>query len=254
MTCTIAVAGKGGTGKTTLSSLIVRYLVEKGLTPNLVVDADSNMNLNELLGLEITHTIGKMKESLGRERPSDVTKEAWVQYKTHEALAESEGFDLLAMGRPEGPGCYCLANTLLVSFLENLMDHYRYLIIDNEAGMEHISRLNLRKVNLLLIISDSSQRGILTAGRIRDLIQELHISADRVCLIVNRVPDGLDPSIREKIEHLGLDLAGTVPADDLIYRLEVEGRPTTVLSEDSAALQAVYGIMDEILPVDGNGK
>lgn len=253
MTYTIAVAGKGGTGKTTISSLIVRYLLKEGLTPNLVVDADSNMNLNELLGLEITHTIGKMKESIGRERPSDISKETWVEYKTHEALAESDGFDLLAMGRPEGPGCYCYANTLLVKYLDTLLDNYRYMVIDNEAGMEHISRLNMREVNLLLIISDPSQRGIMTAGRIRDLILELRISAGRVCLIVNRVPDDLDASIQEQIEHLGLELVGIIPADDQIYRLDVEGRPTTELSENSAALQALYGIMDEILPADDEG-
>ncbi len=255
MSYEIAVAGKGGTGKTTIASLIVRYLLKQGLGPILAVDADSNFNLNDLLGLNVNRTIGSAREEMKEGSvPIGMTKEVFMEYKTQEALVESEGFDLIAMGRPEGPGCYCYANSLLVKYLEILVKNYRYVVIDNEAGMEHISRLTTQSVNLLIIVSDSSQRGIMTAGRIRDLIQELKISVDRACLIVNRVPDGLDLQIQKEIDRLGLDLVGTVPVDEEIYRLDMEGRPMTGLPDESKALQAVFRIMEKILPDGAEGE
>jgi len=249
----IAVAGKGGTGKTTISSLIVRYLLAKGLTPVLAVDADSNTNLNQMLGVAVKHTIGEARELVKRKTacapPETMTKEEFLEYKTREALVESEGFDLLAMGRPEGPGCYCYANTMLSKSLGVLLNGYRYIVMDNEAGMEHISRLTTTSVDLLIIVSEPAQRGIMTAGRIRDLIRELKLEVTHTYLIVNRVPDGLDPRLQEEISRLQLNLAGTVPQDNHIYQLDLEGRPTTELPEDSAALQAVNTILGKIIPI-----
>jgi CO dehydrogenase maturation factor len=254
MSIKIAVAGKGGTGKTTIASLIIRYLLRERLTPVLAVDADSNTNLNQMVGLEIKHTIGEAREMVKRKTacapPETMTKEDFLEYKTREALVESEGFDLLAMGRPEGSGCYCYANTLLSKSLGLLLNGYRYIVMDNEAGMEHISRLTTSAVDLLIIVSEPAQRGIMTAGRIRDLTQELKLKVGRCVLIVNRVPNGLDGRIQNEINRLKLDLAGTVPLDDRIYQLDLEGRPTVELPEDAPAVRAVFGILKNIVPRD----
>jgi CO dehydrogenase maturation factor len=251
MAIRIAVAGKGGTGKTTICSIIVQYLLAKGLIPVLAVDADSNINLNQMLGVEVKRTIGEARELVRRKSangpPETMTKEDFLEYKIREALVESEGFDLLAMGRPEGPGCYCYANTLLSKSMEMLLKGYRYIVIDNEAGMEHISRLTTSSVDLLIIVSEPAKRGIITAGRIRDLIQELKLEVKHTYLIVNRVPDGLDPKLHEEINRLQLKLAGAVPLDNHIYQLDLDGRPTTELPGDSTALQAVNTILRKII-------
>ena len=160
---TIAVSGKGGTGKTTLAGMIIRHLLDKGKRPILAVDADSNSNLNEVLGVEVRSTIGEARELMKKDVPAGMTKDIWFEYKVQEALIEAKGFDLIAMGRPEGPGCYCAANTLARKCLDLLTGNYRYIVIDNEAGMEHFSRLTTRDVDLLFILSDPSRRGILTA-------------------------------------------------------------------------------------------
>lgn len=157
----MAVSGKGGTGKTTLAGMIIRFLLDKGKGPILAVDADSNSNLNEVLGVKISSTIGDAREVMKKDVPIGMTKDIWFEYKVQEALTEAKGFDLIAMGRPEGPGCYCAANTLARKCLDILTGNYQYIVIDNEAGMEHFSRLTTRDVDLLFIISDSSKRGIL---------------------------------------------------------------------------------------------
>ena len=198
MSFTIAVSGKGGTGKTTLSGMIIRFLLDKGKGPILAVDADSNSNLNEVLGVEISSTIGNAREVMKKDVPVGMTKDIWFEYKVQEALTEAKGFDLIAMGRPEGPGCYCAANTLARKCLDILTGNYKYIVIDNEAGMEHFSRLTTRDVNLLFIVSDSSQRGILTASRIRDLIHELDLRIVREVLIINRVQGEPGPKSSRK--------------------------------------------------------
>jgi CO dehydrogenase maturation factor len=252
MSIKIAVTGKGGTGKTTIASLIVRYLLREGLTPVLAVDADSNTNLNQMLGLEVKHTLGEAREMVKRKTANapaeSMTKEDFLEYKTREALVESEGFDLLAMGRPEGSGCYCYANTLLSKSLNLLLNGYRFIVMDNEAGMEHISRLTTSTVDLLIIVSEPAQRGIMTAGRIRDLTQELKLEVGHCVLIVNRVPNVLDPRLQDEINRLQLELAGTVPLDDRIYQLDLEGRPTVELPEEAPAVRAVFDILKNIVP------
>jgi len=167
---TIALAGKGGTGKTTIGGLLVRFLKEHGMIPILAVDADANANLNEVLGLAIRDTLGEAREMMKTDVPPGMTKDLYMEMKVQQALVEAEGFDLIVMGRPEGPGCYCAANSLLSKFIERLVKNYAYLVIDNEAGMEHLSRLTTRDIDLLLVVSDASRRGIQAARRIYDLV------------------------------------------------------------------------------------
>jgi CO dehydrogenase maturation factor len=244
---TVAVSGKGGTGKTTLAGMIIRHLLDKGKGPILAVDADSNSNLNEVLGVEVKSTIGDAREMMKKDVPTGMTKDIWFEYKVQEALIETKGFDLIAMGRPEGPGCYCAANTLARKCLDLMTGNYRYIVIDNEAGMEHFSRLTTRDVDLLFILSDSSRRGILTAARIRDLIHQLDLRIVRELLIINRVQGELDLEILEEIKRQNLPLAGIIPVDDEVYRYDLEGKPTFHLPVEAKAVQAARRIFEEYI-------
>jgi len=230
MTKTIALAGKGGVGKTTLSGLLVRYLKERNLTPVLAVDADSNANLNEVLGLDPPPTLGDAREemkSVGAQAPGSMTKDMLIEMRVNQALVEETGYDMLVMGRPEGPGCYCAANTVLAASLEKLLGNYRYIVIDNEAGMEHLSRVVAKRIDILVIVSDSSRRSLDTAFRIRDLARSLPIQVGREGLIVNQVPEGRLPQASlERIEEAGLELLAVVPADEHLAELDAAGRPT----------------------------
>jgi CO dehydrogenase maturation factor len=241
---TIAVSGKGGTGKTTFAGMMIRHLLDKGKGPILAVDADSNSNLHEVLGVEVRATIGEAREMMKKDVPTGMTKDIWFEYKVQEALTEAKGFDLIAMGRPEGPGCYCAANTLARKCLDLLTGNYRYIVIDNEAGMEHFSRLTTRDVDLLFILSDSSRRSILTASRIRELIHELDLRIAREVLVINRVQGELDQEIFEELKKQNLELAGTIPVDEEVYRYDLEGRPTVSLPLESKAVQAAKRIFD----------
>lgn len=244
----IAVAGKGGTGKTTVTGLIIRYLVERKKGRILAVDADANMNLNEVLGVTVQQTIGQIREGLGVSVPAGMTKDAYINYKTQECLVEADGYDLISMGRPEGPGCYCYANTLCKKYVDEMADGYRYVVLDNEAGMEHLSRRTTHNMNLMFTVTDASVRGIQAARRIEEIVKELRLDIGKIALIVNRVPGGkLEEPTRREIERLGLELAGVVPADPEVTRFDLEGRPTFQLPEDSAAVRAVASIMDDYL-------
>jgi CO dehydrogenase maturation factor len=247
LTYTIAVSGKGGTGKTTLCGMLVKYLLDKGKNPILAVDADSNSNLNEVLGVEVKSTIGEARELMKKDVPTGMTKEMWFEYKVNEALIEANGYDLLVMGRPEGPGCYCAANTLARKYIDILSGNYRYVVIDNEAGMEHLSRLTTQDVNLLIIISDPSSRGVITAGRIRDLVRELSLNIDRTVLVVNRSMGDLDPALARQARELDLELAGTIPADETVFQFDVEGKPTFGLPADSPAVRSAREIFDRLI-------
>ncbi len=250
MSYAIAMAGKGGTGKTTIAGFLIKYLIQKGKTPILAVDADSNTNLNDVLGVSIKATLGtareEMKDGLVKR---GMTKQTFMEMKLAEAVVEAEGFDLIAMGRPEGAGCYCAANSFLSMYLEKLIDNYPYMVMDNEAGMEHISRLTTNNVNVLLVVSDPSIRGIEAAGRINTLVDDLKIRAEKRFLIINRARDGLTDSLQEAIVKHGLDLAGTMPQDDLLYDFDMNGTPTITLPDDSPALSAAFDIFDNIIEV-----
>ncbi len=248
MTKVIALAGKGGTGKTTVSALLVKYLREKQLTPVLAVDADSNANLNELLGLEVGLTIGQIRKELKSDLPPSITRDQYMEMKIHQALVEESGFDLLAMGQPDGPGCYCAANQYLAMTMDHLAGNYRYIIVDNEAGMEHLSRMNLRVIDLLLVVSDPSARGILTARRIAELTGPLGIQIKKRCLVVNRVPEPASPELLAKIEEAvsgsDLPLGGLLPASPELVSQEIAGRSYLELPPETPVVARADAIFD----------
>ncbi len=236
MSKTLVVAGKGGVGKTAISSLLIDTLSQKGVV--LAIDADPSTNLNTALGLPLVETVGKVRENVtediqkGRLSPG-VSKQDVLDMKIREALVESDKIDLLAMGRPEGPGCYCAANHMLRLSIDRLAKNYDYTVIDSEAGMEHISRRTTRDIDFLIIVSDPTMRGITAASRMRDLIKELRTSVGRICLVVNRVKNGLPPDISKAINNFGLDLIATIAEDPNLAELEIKGSPITELPEDS---------------------
>jgi CO dehydrogenase maturation factor len=248
MQFTIALAGKGGTGKTTMAGLFVKYLVEKNKTPILAVDADCNANFNEVLGLEIKDTLGNAREEMKKGVvPGGMTKDIFMEMKLAESLVEAPGFDLIVMGQPEGAGCYCAANTLLAGFMDRLAGNYPFVVMDNEAGMEHISRLTTKNVDILLIVTDSSRRGLQAAIRIDDLARKLNIGVAKSYLVINQVKEAPSPKTLEMIKEGGLELAGTVPEDRTIYDFDFEGRPTIDMPDDSVSVRAAFGIFDKIM-------
>lgn len=249
MAFSIALAGKGGTGKTTTAGLLVKYLVARGKTPVLAVDADANSNLNEILGLQVTDTLGNAREEMKKGVASGMTKDVFMQMKLQEAVVEGEGFDLIVMGRPEGAGCYCAANTLLTQYLDKLIGNYRCIVIDNEAGMEHLSRLTTNNVDILLAVSDATRRGIQAASRIFELASELKLSIGKRYLIINQVKEGSADALFKAAKDYGMELAGMIPDDPLVRKYDLEGRPTIALEEESRALQAAYDIFDRIIKV-----
>ena len=253
---TIAVAGKGGTGKTSLCGLTIRYLTEKKKGAVLAVDADANANLHDVLGVKIHATVGRLRETSleavksTAPRPGGMSMEQLFDYQIQQALIESRGFDLLVMGRPEGAGCYCAANNIIRKYMDKLADTYPYTVMDNEAGLEHLSRRTTQDTDLLMIISDSSVRGVMTAGRIGELVRELKLNVKRVVLIVNRVQDGTadEPALKQAIGQQGVEFAGFVPADELIFEYDLNARPLVQLPADSKALGAFFGILDKLVP------
>ena len=250
MSFLIAMAGKGGTGKTTVAAMLLRYLVEHGKTPVLAVDADANANLNEVLGLNLEHTVGEAREEMKKEGGGMVgmTKDQLIEMRINQCLVEADGFDLISMGQSEGPGCYCAANNLVAHYMEVLSKNYPYILMDNEAGMEHISRLTTKNVDLLVLVSDPSWRGIQACRRLKDLASQLNIVTGRVVLLVNRVANGLSDRTKEEIASQGMDLAGLIPQDALVADYDSQGHPTYTLPGDSAALKAVQDIFSRLLP------
>lgn len=248
MPFTIALAGKGGTGKTTLAGFLLRYLSERGKTPVLAVDADSNANLNEVLGVEVADTLGTAREDMKKGKvPEGMTKDVFISMRMEEAIVESDGYDLVVMGQPEGSGCYCAANNLLTNFLEKLTDNYPFLVMDNEAGMEHISRLTTKNVDVLLIVADTSRRGLQAAVRINDLARELNIGVEKSFLIINQSRNGVPDAAKAIIDEAGLELAGTIPEDDDVYEYDMKGEPTVGIPEENSAVRAAFDIFDRII-------
>jgi CO dehydrogenase maturation factor len=249
MAFSIALAGKGGTGKTTLAGLLIKYLIAHGKTPVLAVDADSNSNLNEVLGVPVECTLGNAREDMKKGSvPSGMTKDVFMSMKLEQAVVESENYDLVVMGRPEGAGCYCAANSLLTGFLEKLVDNYPYIVMDNEAGMEHISRLTTKNVNVLLLVSDPSRRGLQAALRIDELARELNIGVDKSYLIINQTKEPPSAAVLKMVADAGVELAGTVPSDGTIYDFDSRGRPTIQMPETSPSVQAAFSIFERIVP------
>lgn len=247
----VAMAGKGGTGKTTLSSLLIKYLVENEKTPVLAVDADANANLNELLGMEVDTTLGEIRDRMKTDTPQGMTKNEYMELHINQAVIEATGYDLLVMGQPEGPGCYCMANSILAQVMEQLAKNYRYMLVDNEAGMEHLSRLNLRNIHTLFVVSDPSARGVLTAGRIANLTASLAVDVMQKVLIVNRVPDdipaALDEHVKKAVEQTGLIFGGYVPASTEIFDTEMRQASLMDLPGDTEAVRKSFAIFERFL-------
>jgi CO dehydrogenase maturation factor len=250
MTQIIALAGKGGTGKTTTAALLLKYLTARKMTPALAVDADANANLNELLNLDVRTTLGTIRKELKGDIPPGMSRDQYMEMKIHQSLIEEEGFDLMVMGQPDGPGCYCAANQYLAMSMDRLADNYKYIIVDNEAGMEHLSRLNLRKIDYLLIVSDPSARGILTARRIAELTGPLQLKIKHQYLLVNRAPDPISPALQQKIDaavaEADMQLAGIIPASEELVNQELSGASYLQLPENSKVIQQAFAIFDRI--------
>ena len=250
----IAVAGKGGVGKTTLCGLLIQYLCESGKKPVLAVDADANSNLNEVLGVETEITLGELREELERagidsiyQIPAGVTKQDYLEMRLADAITEEDDYDLMVMGRTQGQGCYCFVNGLVQTQIQRLQSHYPYIVVDNEAGMEHISRGILPTMQTAILVSDCSRRGVQAAGRIARLVEELNFKPQKMGLIVNRAPEGrLDAGTMEEIEKQKLNLLGVVPHDDMVYRFDCDGKPTIQLPADSPVRAALKGIVEKL--------
>ena len=248
MPFSIALAGKGGTGKTTIAGMLIKYLVLKGKIPVLAVDADSNANLNEVLGLEVKDTLGNAREEMKKGKvPSGMTKDVFISMKLEQAVVETEGYDLIVMGQPEGTGCYCAANNLLTGFLERLTGNYPYIVMDNEAGMEHISRLTTRNVDVLLIVSDTSRRGLQTAIRINRLADKLNIGVSKSYLIINKIKEKPSEVVFDMIQNNGIEIAGTIPDDITLYEYDLNGIPTIKMPDDNKAVKAAFEIFNTII-------
>ena len=251
---TIAVAGKGGVGKTTLTGMLIQYLAEKKKGPILAVDADANANLNEVLGVEVEATLGDIREEIAKAEldekspiPAGMSKQDYAEFKFDTALTEEDDYDLLVMGHTQGKGCYCFVNGLLSAQVARRSQHYNYVVVDNEAGMEHISRGILPNVDIVILVSDCSRRGIQAVGRIARLIPECGLKPKKVGLIVNRAPGGvLSDGVQEEIQKQGLELLGVVPHDEGVYEYDSAGTPTTELPPENPVRQALYKIIDSL--------
>lgn len=249
---TIAVAGKGGVGKTTISGMLIDLLTARGRGPVLVVDADANCNLNEVLGVEAETTLGAIREEMANAElrgtvPAGMTKADYAEYKFNSALIEEDDFDMLIMGRTQGKGCYCYVNGVLKTLVDKYAKNYNYIVMDNEAGLEHVARGTLPHVDTMLLVSDCSRRGIQAAGRVAETIAEMELKPGRMGLIVNRAPEGkLDAGILEEIEKQGLTLFGVLPQNEEIYRCDCAGEPSAKLPTSNPTKAALADIMNQL--------
>jgi CO dehydrogenase maturation factor len=247
MTITIAVTGKGGVGKTAISAVLVDFLSSKGIV--LAVDADPSTNLNDALGVSLKSTVGKTREKMtddikGGRIAMAASKQEILDARIHESLVETERFDLLAMGRPEGPGCYCAANHMIRFSIDKLAKNYDYVVMDCEAGLEHISRQTTQDIDFLLAITDPTMRGLNTAKRLQQLIGEMRTSVKAgVFLVLNRLKNGIPPAIEDEIRKSGLILVATIPEDFEVTELDIKGEPLTKLPLDSKFRRSVQEML-----------
>jgi CO dehydrogenase maturation factor len=247
----IASAGKGGTGKTTITTLVIKYLKEKYGRPILAVDADANANLPDALGLKAGDTLADIVDDIKDRQldgmPGGMSKTQFIEYRLQDTLIESKGIDMLVMGRPEGPGCYCAANNMLKDHIRRLSKNYDFMVMDNEAGMEHVSRRTMGQVDFLLLVSDHSRVGIKSAYRIYDVARKLKIRIAKAGLLINRVPNGLSKDLEDLLKESPIPVLGTVPFDEGIVAIEHQDRPIVDLSDDAPAYKALKEILERSL-------
>jgi len=246
----IAVAGKGGSGKTSVTSLIIRHLKKNNLVPILAIDADPNANLGESLGISVSKTLGSILAEFQGEKikiPAGMTKESYLELRLNEVIVEGKGLDLVSMGRGEGPECYCYPNLILRKFIDRLAGNYAYTVMDNEAGMEHLSRRTTQNIDQLWLISDHSIKGVRTVARIKELIRELKLEVKRELVIINMVPDGLDPAVADELAKLGISASASIPLDNEIHEYDLKIKSLLELPDDSEAVKAVGDLMTRLL-------
>ena len=249
---TIAVAGKGGVGKTTTCGMIIDYLCNKKQGPVLVVDADANSNLNEVLGVEVETSLGAIREEMAQAElkgtvPSGMTKADYAEFKFNSALIEEDDFDMIVMGRTQGKGCYCYVNGVLKTQVDKYAKNYSYVVMDNEAGLEHVARGTLPHVDTMLLISDCSRRGVQAAARVAEMIEEMELKPGKLGLIINRAPNGeLEEGVKAEIEKYGLNLLGVLPQDEGVYRCDCNGEPSAKLPANNPVKAALKGIMQSL--------
>jgi CO dehydrogenase maturation factor len=249
---TIAVAGKGGVGKTTTCGMLIDYLCKKKNGPVLVVDADANSNLNEVLGVEVETSLGAIREEMAQAElkgsiPAGMTKADYADFKFNSAIVEEDDFDMLVMGRTQGKGCYCYVNGVLKTQVDKYAKNYKYIVMDNEAGLEHVARGTLPRVDTMLLISDCSRRGTQAVARIAEMVQEMNLNPVQMGLIVNRAPNGvLDEGVKAEIEKHGLKLFGVLPHDEAVYRCDCDGEPSANLPDSEPMKLALKGVMASI--------
>ncbi len=246
----IALAGKGGVGKTTVASLVLRHLSKNDFSPVLAVDADPNSNLGETLGMVVEKTVGDIREDFMKDPqgvPSGMDKIVYLEMLMNQVLIERKEFDLLVMGRQEGQGCYCMVNNILNRFAEELEKNYKFLLVDNEAGMEHLSRRTTGKVDMLLLVTDYALRGLRAVGRISSMLDDLKLSVANVGIVVNRAPEKLSQTFLDEVEKIGVPILATLPNDDALLEFDMQRRSLLELSDDSPAVIAVDGLMDTVL-------
>ena len=249
---TIAVAGKGGVGKTTTCGMIIDYLCNKKQGPVLVVDADANSNLNEVLGVEVETSLGAIREEMAQAElkgtvPSGMTKADYAEFKFNSALIEEDDFDMIVMGRTQGKGCYCYVNGVLKTQVDKYAKNYSYVVMDNEAGLEHVARGTLPRVDTMLLISDCSRRGVQAAARVAEMIEEMELKPGKLGLIINRAPNGeLEDGVKAEIEKYGLNLLGVLPQDEGVYRCDCNGEPSAKLPANNPVKTALKGIMQSL--------
>ncbi|WKZ35229.1 MAG: AAA family ATPase [Anaerolineales bacterium] len=261
MTTTIALAGKGGVGKTTVAGMMVKYLAQNQTGSILAIDADPSSNLNMVLGLDLEWTVGEIREDMLEQvksslttggaamgtMPGGVSKRDYLDYQIRSSLSEGSRFDLIAMGRGEGAGCYCAVNHNLREVIDGMSRHYAYVVIDNEAGMEHLSRRTTRDVQHLFIVSDPTQRGLVAAQRIADMRKELDINIGNAYLIINRLRGGMPDALNAFTAKMDVPLLGTIPADEALSEFEFSGKPLVELGDESPVYQSVEKMMRKIL-------
>jgi CO dehydrogenase maturation factor len=242
----IALAGKGGTGKTTIAALIVRALKEKKIGSVLAIDADPNSNLGEVLGVKVNDFVGTILDNLPMDPngiPAGMTKERFIQHQVQAAVQEEDGFDLLSMGRPEGPGCYCYVNNVLRGLMTKLIKDYDYIVVDNEAGLEHLSRRTTRFADTLIVVSDASSIGLKSAKRIIELVSTLKIEVKKSFLLINRFNKDIQ---NDKIKETGLEYLGNLPLEPQIEKLSLQGRSVFDLKSDAQVLTALSLLGEKI--------
>jgi CO dehydrogenase maturation factor len=250
MTISIAMAGKGGTGKTSLACLIIRYLIQQRSVPVLAVDADPSANLSLGLGVNVEKTIGSILAGYNENKlviPPGLSKEALLDSKLNESIVESREFDLITMGRGEGAGCYCFPNNVLKSFIDKLLPNYKFMVMDNEAGLEHLSRGTTESIDHLIIVSNHSVKGARTVGTIIQLIKELKLNIKRKWVVLNQAPDPVDQLVEAEFNRMGISIDARIPEDDRILEYDWHQRSLLEMPAESASVRAVAQMMTRVL-------